>query len=255
MTDTCVRYRLDGQVARITLDRPERHNALTPALLGQLLSALAACRRANPRALILDAEGRSFSSGGDVSAFFDTPQRARQAYASEVVGRLNRVILALLDLPFPTVAAVHGLVTGGSVGLVLAADIVVVAEQASFAPWYTVVGFSPDGGWTGLMGQKIGASRALEMQLTNRTLTAQKAVDYGLAHYLVDNDQLPAKVANLCQTLLRKQPDSVRRTLSLNRPDLAITARQLDQEFRQFLEQIHSDEAHQGMAAFLKRAT
>ncbi|HCR80727.1 MAG TPA: enoyl-CoA hydratase/isomerase family protein, partial [Alcanivorax sp.] len=99
----------------------------------------------------LDAEGRSFSTGGDVGGFYDTPRAERHDYASRVVGTLNAVILDLLSLPLPTVAAVHGMVTGGSVGLVLACDIVVAGPRASFAPWYTRVGYSPDGGWTALM--------------------------------------------------------------------------------------------------------
>lgn len=129
-----VHYQLDGDLARITLNRPQRHNALVPELLDGLRAALARCREDRPAALILDAEGRSFSTGGDVGGFYDTPRAERHDYAVRVVGTLNAVILDLLSLPLPTVAAVHGMVTGGSVGLVLACDIVVAGPRASFAP-------------------------------------------------------------------------------------------------------------------------
>src|SRR3546814_6715567 len=110
----------DGPVARLRLNRPERHNSLVPDLLDALLRALdTAMRDPAIRVLILEAAGRSFSTGGDVAGFFDTPRDQRRAYAEAVVGGLNRVILALLDLPCPVVGRIHGPVTGGSLGLQL----------------------------------------------------------------------------------------------------------------------------------------
>lgn len=253
MNNRYVHHNRDGNIARITLARAERHNALVPALLDDLLQALAFYNRHTPRAIILDAQGTSFSSGGDVQAFFEMPREERSNYASEVVGKLNRVILAMLESPTPIVAAIQGMVTGGSLGLVLASDIVVASDNATFAPWYTVVGFSPDGGWSNLMGQRIGPSRALEIQLTNRTLSASQALDYGLVHYRVKPDALEPQVQSLCQSLCQKQPRSVRRTLRLNRPDPDQIASLLQQEYEQFLAQIVTDEAHVGMAKFLKR--
>lgn len=253
MTERFVRYETDGEIARITLVRPKRHNALVPELLDGLLNTLRECHHSEPRAVILQAEGSSFSSGGDVGAFFETPHHERRAYASEVVGRLNQVIIAMLELPSPIIAAVHGLVTGGSIGLVLASDIVVATEKATFTPWYTVVGFSPDGGWSTLMGQRIGPSRALEIQLTNRSISAHEALEYGLAHYLIQSEEMGTKIQELCQSVANKKRGSVRRTLKMNRPDPDLTKIQLQYEYEQFLEQIVSDEAHYGMASFLKR--
>lgn len=253
MTNQHVRYEVEGDIARITLARPERHNALIPELLDELLNALTECRHLSPKAVVLQAEGSSFSSGGDVGAFFDTPRSERKTFASEVVGKLNQVIIAMLELPSPIIAAVHGMVTGGSIGLVLASDIVVVTEKATFTPWYTVVGFSPDGGWSNLMGQRVGPSRALDMQLTNRTLSAAKALEYGLAHYITKSDEIDAKIQELCQSIVDKKPESVRRTLKVSRPDPESTAVHLQSEYDQFLEQIVTDEAHYGMASFLKR--
>lgn len=254
MTEQYVRYETDDEIARITLTRPERHNALIPELLDGLLSALKECRRSAPRVVILQAEGSSFSSGGDVGTFFETSRSERKAFASDVVGRLNQVIIAMLELPSPIIAAVHGLVTGGSIGLVLASDIVVATKTATFTPWYTVVGFSPDGGWSQLMGQRIGSSRSLEMQLTNRSLSAESALEYGLAHYLTQPEKMDAKIQELCQSVSDKKPESVRRTLMMNRPDPKSIADQLQHEYEQFMEQIVTDEAHYGMASFLKRA-
>ncbi|MFL1407335.1 enoyl-CoA hydratase/isomerase family protein [Marinobacter sp. M1N3S26] len=250
---THVIYRQEGGIARLTLNRPERHNALVPELLDDLKEALAQCRREQPAALLIDAAGKSFSTGGDVAGFHNTPRHGRESYASRVVGTLNDVILQLLTLPVPTVTALHGMVTGGSLGLVLASDIVVAGPRASFAPWYTVVGFSPDGGWTALMPERIGRARALDVQLTNRTISQQEALAWGLAQYPAPADGELARALDIATNLTCKQPGSVARTLLLNRPDADRIAGALEQERQQFLEQIITDEADRGMADFLGR--
>lgn len=251
---THVIFRQEGDIARLTLNRPERHNALVPELLDDLKEALAQCRRQPPAVLLIDAIGQSFSTGGDVAGFYDTPRHERRPYAEKVVGGLNNVILELLTLPIPTVAVVHGMVTGGSLGLVLACDITVAGPRASFTPWYTVVGFSPDGGWTALMPDRIGRARALEIQLTNRTISQQEALAWGLAqHSAPAGDELSVAL-DIATTLTGRLPGSVVRTLRLGRPNTELVANALEQERQAFLEQIITDEADQGMADFLGRS-
>jgi len=240
----------DG-IVTLTLNRPERHNALVPELTAALNAALVHAASARPVALVLRGNGRSFSSGGDVGQFYATPRGQRRAYAAELVGGLNDAILALLDMPCPTVAVVHGMVTGGSAGLALACDIAVGGARASFAPWYTVVGFSPDGGWTALMPERIGRARALDVQLLNRRIDADEAHRLGLLQYLAAEDALEAAVDGILQTLARAKPASVRSTLALLRPARDRVASALEAERQQFLEQIVSDEADAGMAQFL----
>ncbi|MGI9575951.1 enoyl-CoA hydratase/isomerase family protein [Alloalcanivorax xenomutans] len=248
-----VLYRNQDGLARLTLNRPERHNALVPELLDALADALARAHGEAPRALLLDANGRSFSTGGDVAGFYHTPREQRRDYAHHVVGRLNDVILALLTLPCPTVVAVHGTVTGGSLGLVLGCDIAVAGPRASFAPWYTVVGYSPDGGWTALMPERIGRARALDIQLLNRRVSAEEAHRIGLVQHLVNEGEEQDQALALAGRLCRAQPSSVRHTLALTRPDPHRVRAALDDERQHFLEQIDSDEADSGMADFLAR--
>ncbi|ASK33747.1 enoyl-CoA hydratase [Alcanivorax sp. N3-2A] len=243
----------DNGIARLTLNRGARHNALVPDLLTALRDALAELRRDPPRVLILAAAGRSFSTGGDVGAFYDTPPAQRYDYAARVVGELNAAILDLLTLPCPTVAAVHGTVTGGSVGLVLACDIAVGGPRTHFAPWYTVVGFSPDGGWSALMPERIGRARALDAQLTNRAIDADEALRLGLLQYLADDNGVLDQANAIAATIAAAKPASVAHTLTLNRPDSQRVAAGLEAEYRHFLEQIVSDEADRGMKAFLER--
>ncbi len=247
-------YRVENGIGRLTLNRPERHNALVPELLEDLGRALGQCRQDLPDVLVIDAAGKSFSTGGDVAGFYDTPRAERYTYASTVVGTLNKVICQLLELPVPTISAVHGMVTGGSIGLVLASDIVVAGPRASFAPWYTVVGYSPDGGWTALLPERIGRGRALDVQLTNRTITRDDALDWGLAQYGTAAGEELATALSLATTLTGHRKGSIARTLRLNRPDPQHTAVALERERQEFLEQITTDEADRGMAAFLGRS-
>ena len=155
-----VRVERNGAVARVVLCRPGMHNALVPELLADLLAALVELKSDEScRAVILAADGPAFSIGGDMRRF----QRERgnlRAYGDGLVGQLNKAILALIDLPQPVVAEVHGMVTGGSIGLVLAADITLLAPQAVFKAHYVTAGFGPDGGWTALVGRLAGQRRA-----------------------------------------------------------------------------------------------
>lgn len=241
----------DCDVATLTLNRPERHNALVPALLHELLQHLETLHRTPPEVLLLQAAGRSFSTGGDVSGFYQTPRAQRHSYSQAVVGALHQAILQLLGLPCPTVVLVHGTVTGGSLGLVLACDIAIGTPQASFTPWYTRVGFSPDGGWTTLLSERLGRSRALEIQLRNRKVDAASALQLGLLHELVDSASL-ASAAHACLAdLAQALPGSVRHTLAQLRPDLQTVAAGLAREQQHFLEQIVTDEADAGMQTFL----
>lgn len=252
---TLVDYRLTDRIGHITLNRPDRHNALIPGLLDELRVAIAQAREDGPAALILDAAGSSFSTGGDVAGFFQASPAERPDYAHKVVSTLNAAILDLLTLPFPTLAVVQGMVTGGSAGLALACDLVIAGPEASFTPWYTRVGFSPDGGWTALMPERIGRGRTLDLLLTNRTLNAEEACRLGLVQYLADSHQLQSRARALATQLAAARAESVRHTLRLTRPDPERVKQALARELRHFLAQITSEEAHHGMARFLGRSS
>lgn len=242
----------DG-VARLTLNRPERHNSLVPALLDSFnadLDRIAGDRQL--RAMVLQAGGRSFSTGGDVGGFYAVSRGERRAYAEGLVGSLNRAILALLRLPIPVIGRIHGPLTGGSLGLLLACDLAAITPQAFIQPYYTQVGFSPDGGWTAMLPARIGAQRAREIQLLNHRISAQEAVQLGLVSTCVETDMLDATIENWLTQLRVMQPRSVARTKALLAGDCTAG---LEAELRQFLEQIDSDEADAGMARFLNRAT
>ena len=256
MAEPLVRLAVADRVARVTLNRPERHNALVPELLDALDAALADCAGRDLAALVLAAEGRSFSTGGDVAAFASRPRGERRSYAGALIGTLNRVILRLLDLPCPVVAAVQGPVTGGSCGLVFAADLVAMAPRAFVQPYYVDVGFAPDGGWTALLPERIGPARAAAVQLLNRRIGPDEAVALGLASTAIAEDELGATVDAWLARLRGKVGPSLAatRALLMGPERRAAIADGLARERDHFLALIETDATEAGMARFLSRA-
>ncbi|MCZ0735270.1 enoyl-CoA hydratase/isomerase family protein [Phreatobacter sp. AB_2022a] len=256
MAEPLVQLAVEDRVARVTLARPERHNALVPELLDALDAALADCARHDLAALVLAADGRSFSTGGDVAAFAAQPRGKRRSYAGALIGTLNSVILRLLDLPCPVIAAVQGPVTGGSCGLIFAADLVAMAPRAFLQPYYVDVGFAPDGGWTALLPERIGLAQAAAIQLLNRRIGPDEALALGLATAVVTADALEATVETWLAALRGKVGPSLAATRALLTPPArrAAIADGLARERDRFLALIETDATEAGMARFLSRA-
>ena len=174
-----------------------------------------------------------------------------EKYARHLVGLLNRVILALIDLPVPVVTAVHGIVTGGSLGFILGSDIVLLAPAASFAPYYSDVGPSPDGGWTALLPLLIGHQRAADVLFGNKTITAGQAVAWGLANRIVPGHALHQEALRVAQAIAAKKAGSIRHSKQLLRGSRPQIAARLEQELDHFMQQIVTDEALDGFRDFL----
>jgi 2-(1,2-epoxy-1,2-dihydrophenyl)acetyl-CoA isomerase len=240
-----------GSIATLTLNRPKRHNSLIPALLHEMLTALEyISSQTNPSALIVAANGKSFSTGGDVLGFYEHMDDL-EAYARETVGLLNQVILALIHLPIPVIAAVQGIVTGGSLGLVLACDLILLAPEATFTPYYSVVGFSPDGGWTALLPNLIGEKRVAGILMQNETITADQGVKWGLANQIIPKNLLLKTALDTAQEISQKGGGSIHLTKRLLTETYGDLAGRLEDECALFVEQIITPEAHQGIATFL----
>lgn len=245
--DSLIVSRFEASVATLTLNRPERHNSLVPALLEDFLAALDEAEK-DARVLVIRANGASFSTGGDLRGFLDHVDDIA-AYADGLVGLLNDTIIRLYDSALPSIVVVDGQVTGGSLGIVLAADIVLVTERASFTPYYVEVGFAPDGGWATLLPEVIGAKRAGAVQLLNQKISAEQALDWGLATAYAGSNNIDGAVDELANDLLNKRPGSIRSTRSHLRPG-RLEAR-LEQERREFVRQIATNDAIEGIKRFI----
>ena len=251
MSDSLATLRLQDGVAILSLNRPERHNALVPELLNRLLSLLAskACREAS--VLMLRAEGRSFSTGGDLLGF----QQHRDTigeYSHELVGLLNEFILGLYRHPAPVICSVQGMVTGGSLGLLLAADRVVMTRGTTITPWYAEVGFSPDGGWAAMLPRITGRQRAADWVFTNASFDAQTCLELGLVHELVDHQCDIAALA-WAKKVATMKSGSIRQVCRLFRTNVEELAEGLEAERLAFVEQVQTTQALEGIDSFLRR--
>ncbi len=194
MADACVRFSVDGDIARIRLDRPDRLNALDFAVGVELLDALSRAERdRSVKAVQLTGEGRAFMAGGDLALFHAAPDHADQE-ASRLIGLFHQIIRCIRRMNAPVVAGVQGAVAGGGLGLALACDLVVAARDATFVPAYTRIGTSPDGGTTWSITRLIGQRRALEWIMLGEPMSAEEARAIGLINRVVDSDKLGAEV-------------------------------------------------------------
>jgi enoyl-CoA hydratase/carnithine racemase len=251
MADRLVKLERQGAVALLSLNRPARHNALVPELLSDLLAALEDDDCLGASAVVLRAEGPSFSTGGDLLGF----QQHRDTigeYAHELVGLLNRSILALYSHPVPIVCAVQGHVTGGSLGLLLASDRVVMRRGATITPWYSEVGFSPDGGWTALLPEIAGRRQTMHWLASNASRDADSCLELGLVHQVVAEDCDAAAMA-WANRVAETHSGSITRSRRLLNADIEELRYRLEAERKAFVTQVQTQQALDGIDKFLRR--
>ena len=190
-----LRYETHAETVTITLNRPERRNALTLAMIEELIRALELAGESRSRGVILSAEGPVWCTGHDFSEMLDADLDA----VRHLFARCTRMMNTMHEIPQPVVAKVHALATGAGCQMVASADLAVASTSASFAT---------PGGKGGLfcttplvaVGRSIGRKRALEMGLTGDTIDATTARDWGLINQVVDADDLDTA----CDTLLAR---------------------------------------------------
>ncbi len=244
-----------GEIAKITLNNPDRHNSLTIKLLktlNQHLEYISAHHTV--KILVLQAQGRSFSTGGDISAF-NAHADTIQDYSQEIVGLLNQSIMQMLCLPVPILTKIQGPVTGGSFGFVLASDLVAMDDSAFFAPYYVDVGFAPDGGWSAILPDRIGHQRAKAVQLLNSRIDAKTALEWGLVTVTCKSSTLETQIEEWTQTLSGKVYQALVATKQrVNTPELIERYRHgLEEERQAFIKLASTPEAKQGMEEFLSQ--
>lgn len=163
-------------LAELTLNIPDKLNALDDAALAELGTALQEAQAAAPRALLLRGEGRAFCAGRDISAV-DPATDDALAFLQDSFGPVMR---ALADFPAPTFAAAHGACLGIGLGLLIATDVVYVAEGAKLGSPFANLGATLDSGGHALFFERLGAHRALDLIYTAELMTGAEAVASGL---------------------------------------------------------------------------
>jgi 2-(1,2-epoxy-1,2-dihydrophenyl)acetyl-CoA isomerase len=241
--------------ATITLNRPERLNAFTAAMHGELKAALDEVEGdSSCRAVLLSGAGRGFCAGQDLGERKSRPDDPPRD-AGETLDRLyNPLIRRLRKLELPVIAAVNGVAAGAGANLALACDIVVAARSASFIQAFCRLGLVPDAGGSYFLPRLVGAARARALALLGEPVSAERAEAMGMIWKCVDDDKLMDEAAALARHLAT-QPT---KGLALIKQALEASsgndlARQLDLE--RDLQRIagRSEDYREGVAAFLEK--
>ncbi|MGD8327506.1 MAG: enoyl-CoA hydratase/isomerase family protein [Sphingomonadales bacterium] len=252
MTAACV-LKDEGPIRHITLNTPARHNCLDLEMVKALHKAFTTALHDETRLILLRGAGKNFSSGGDVATFLKEFDQGGADYARAIVGTLHDVMLEMLSLPVPILTGLQGLVTGGSFGLILCSDHVVMAEDAFIQPYYGKVGFGPDGGWTALLPNLIGPRWALSAQLFNQRFNAQEALNLNLIDRICAPDDIDALLEEQCKRLMTLDPMTLSSAKALiwhegKRADVKAA---LDRETENFIQLYTRPETQAGMTKFM----
>lgn len=194
-------YEFAAGVATITLNRPDAANGMDLTLGRELMElSLALAARADVRAVVLTGSGNFFSAGGDLNAFAAFGDDI-SAKIHELTVYLHTAISAFARMNAPLIVAVNGVAAGAGFSLAACGDIVIAADSAKFTMAYTGAGLAPDGGASYSLPRIIGLRRTQELMLTNRRLSAEEALNWGIVTKVVPADTLQAEAQALAAQL------------------------------------------------------
>ncbi|MBX3477806.1 MAG: enoyl-CoA hydratase [Brevundimonas sp.] len=244
-----IETRLENGVLTVTLNRPEKKNAITQAMYAELAAATERARTDDAvRVLLFRAEGDSFSAGNDIADFIALGSQGQQPADMPVF----RFLRALADLDRPAVAAVKGRAVGIGLTLLLHCDLVVVAEDALLSVPFVNLALAPEAASTLLLPHVIGHQRAFELFALGQPLDGRTAHAWGLANRCVPADQVEATAADLAGQLAARAPNSIRKTKALMRDAEALWTI-MQREGEAFGGQMKSPEAMEAFMAFTQK--
>ncbi|HZP05998.1 MAG TPA: enoyl-CoA hydratase-related protein [Terracidiphilus sp.] len=203
----------DGPVRTITLNRPQRRNAMTPEMQTELLSAFEETAQSRCRVLVIAGAGEAFCAGLDLSALEATTDTATVDHRAEAE-RIARLFLALRELPMPTIAAVHGAAIAGGSGLALICDFTIATPNAKFGFTEVRIGFIP-ALVSAFLALQLGDKQSRDVLLTGRIFNAEEALRLGLVNEVVSQGELAPRVRSLAESLLANSPQSLAATKQL----------------------------------------
>ena len=251
MSYTTILVTEEGALRTITLNRPERRNAITPEMQLELIAAFEAASRES-RVLILRGAGPAFCSGLDLTALQDANKKSAAEHKTDAE-RIAKLFRTLYELPIPTIAAVHGAAVAGGTGLATLCDFTLAVPTARFGYTEARIGFVP-AVVSAYLTLQIGDKRSRDLLLTGRLFDAAEAYRLGLVNEVVDPENLSTRVQALAELLIANSPTSQSATKRLmaaqNKPwlDSALAAAmQANAESRE------TADFREGVAAFLEK--
>lgn len=256
MTYQTIQSEMDGHVCTLTLNRPERLNALTTDVANELKEAIKGALKNGVRAIVLTGAGRSFCAGGDLREMQELAGREGKvdAFFDEPLQVLNELVLLIRNAPVPIIAAVNGVASGGGCNLALACDLVVAAESAKFNQAFIKIGLTPDIGGSFILPRLIGWKRAAELMFTGDMVNARSAYQMGMINSVVSDAELMAHVRSLAEKLASAPTAAIGRIKRLLESSAVNDYEsQLEIERKTQIESGQTKDFVEGVAAFLEK--
>ena len=251
MTYETILVELQGSVARITLNRPDRLNSITSAMHAELRDALS--NLGDTRVVVLTGAGRGFCAGQDLNDRAVAPGEAVDL-GETIEESWNPLIRALASLSQPVIARVNGVAAGAGANIALACDLVIAARSAKFIQSFSALGLIPDSGGSWHLPRLVGQARALGLALTGEALPADKAADWGLIWKAVDDEALDAEVDAAAAKLASLPPLGL---AAIKRIIRTSGSRTLDEELDLQRDEMRrlgfTEDYREGVAAFLEK--
>ena len=203
----------EAEVRTITLNRPERRNAMTPQMQEELIAAMEEAVAGDCRVVVFAGAGEAFCAGLDLSSLQGMNDKAAAEHTADAE-RIARLFRTLYELPKPTIAVVHGAAIAGGTGLATICDFTLAVPGAKFGYTEVRIGFVP-ALVSAFLTLQIGDKRARDLLLTGRLFSAEEAYRLGLVNEVVEVGRLPARTLELAGTLKANSPESMAATKRL----------------------------------------
>jgi 2-(1,2-epoxy-1,2-dihydrophenyl)acetyl-CoA isomerase len=248
-------YSVEGPIHRLTLNRPGRRNALTPALARELALTIDAIEEsAEAESVVLGGAGGHFCAGLDLHWLRSLGPGVTVAELQHGLSDFQAAVLAIVRCPVPVIAMIAGTVAGFGLDLALACDFRVAAAGASFTSAFARMGLVPDGGSTFTLPRLVGLGPALRLLLAGETLDATRAHAIGLVDEVVDDAGLELEVRRLTERLSANAPSSIRAIKRLVRaPEIGALDQALSTEGAAQIQALQGPEFHRRLESFAAR--
>jgi enoyl-CoA hydratase len=256
MSDDTVLLEIDNDIALLTLNRPERLNALNYALIDRLMAQLDLIEvEPTVRAVILTGAGkRAFSAGADIHEFSGSVARGADAAIRDFVRRGQAMTARLEAFRKPVIAAVNGLAFGGGCEITEAVHLAIASDRASFAKPEINLGMPPTFGGTQRLPRLAGRKRALELLLTGESFSPTRAREIGLVNAVVPHADLMSAARDLARRIIRYSPGAIGSIITAVTRGLNMAiAEGLQVEREQFVSLVKSHDLDEGLTAWIER--
>jgi len=248
-----ITYSKEDSVARVTLNRPEIHNAFNEIMIQDLIDVFKNISEDNEvRVVVLTGNGKSFCAGADLNWMKKVVDFSYEENLKESL-ELAELFYLIYSLPKPTIARVNGAAIGGGAGLVAVCDIVIASDKAKFSLSEVKLGLVP-ACISPYEVRRVGEKNCRELFLTGERIDAQKALEFGLVNQVVPNDELDNAVDELVKQLLNSGPNALTMCKKLLQNVPLMSFEEVKKYTAEMIASLRmSEEGQEGMNAFLQK--